>query len=87
MGWLRVGDVVPSSCFEWQVVVGYVRLGVWCSCAWEVVGDRVVDGLAADGAVPADAADVLTHAGLHCTVARHGGLKRLRYPGLRLRRG
>ena len=50
-------------------VVGYVCLGVWFACSWDVVGNCVIDGLPAYVACPTPTPYVLAHLVLHGTVA------------------
>ena len=69
MSSLGVAWIVRSTFVDGYHVVGYVCFGVWFACPWFVVGDRVVDGLAAYVAGSAPSAYVLAHSVLHGTVA------------------
>lgn len=50
-------------------MVGYIGFGVGFAGSWDVVGNCVVDGLAAYVACPSPPAYVLPHAGLHGAIA------------------
>lgn len=75
MNWCGVAGVVSSALVDGHDVVCYERVRVWLACAWHEVGKVVVDGFSADPAVAPEAAYVLPHAVLHCSVALdHFGL-------------
>lgn len=69
MGWLCVAGVVSSTFVDGDDVVCNVGVRVWLACSGYEVRDAVVDGFAAQSAVPPDAAYVRPHLVLHCSVA------------------